>query len=51
MDAKDIYRKSERGREEIKNKNLQMLPREARTLLIILRPIRLLKTLGGICSV
>ena len=36
MDNSDIYRKSSLGREELKNKNIEMLPREARTLLIMI---------------
>lgn len=36
MNNNDIYKKSALGREEIKNQNLGVLPREARTLLIMI---------------
>ncbi|WP_367105493.1 hypothetical protein [uncultured Psychrobacter sp.] len=36
MNNNDIYQKSELGREEIKNQSLGVLPREARTLLIMI---------------
>ncbi len=36
MNSNDIFRKSDLGREEIKNQSLGVLPREARTLLIMI---------------
>ncbi|WP_201586920.1 hypothetical protein [Psychrobacter jeotgali] len=36
MNSNDIYRKSSLGREEIKNQSIGVLPREARTLLIMI---------------
>ena len=36
MNNNDIFRKSDLGREEIKNQSLGVLPREARTLLIMI---------------
>lgn len=36
MNANDIFRKSELGRQEIKNQSQGILPREARTLLILI---------------
>lgn len=36
MNDSDVFRKSDLGRAEIKNKDLDMLPREARTLLILI---------------
>ncbi len=36
MNSNDIFQKSDLGREEIKNKSLGVLPREARTLLIMI---------------
>ena len=36
MNNNDIYRKSDLGREEIKSQNMCVLPREARTLLIMI---------------
>lgn len=36
MNASDVFQKSELGREEIKSQSLSILPREARTLLIMI---------------
>lgn len=36
MNNNDVFRKSDLGREEIKNQTLGVLPREARTLLIMI---------------